>query len=55
MTNAAHFTGRNDLLSFINDLLDLKLTKIEEMATGAVACQVIDLIVPNSIPMWKVN
>lgn len=53
--DAAYFTGRKELLSFFNDLLDLNLTKIEETATGAVACQVTDLIFPGSIPMSRVN
>jgi hypothetical protein len=30
MMAAAYFTGRRELLSFFNDLLDLNLTKIEK-------------------------
>jgi microtubule-associated protein, RP/EB family len=55
MMDAAYFTGRKELLDFFNDLLDLNLTKIEQTATGAIACQMADLIFPGSIPMSKVN
>lgn len=55
MMDAAYFIGRKELLDFFNDLLDLNLTKIEQTASGAVACQITDLIFPGSIPMSKVN
>lgn len=53
--DAAYFTGRKELLEFFNDLLDLNLTKIEQTASGAIACQITDLIFPGSIPMSKVD
>lgn len=53
--DGAYFTSRSDILEFINTLLDLNLTKIEQTASGAVACQVCEYIFPGSIPMRKVN
>jgi hypothetical protein len=55
MMDGAYFTSRNELLSFFNTLLDLNLTKIEQTASGAVACQLTEYIFPNSIPMSRVN
>ena len=55
MMDGAYFTSRNEILSFINTLLDLNLAKIEQTASGAVACQIIEYIFPNSIAMSKVN
>mmetsp|Transcript_15926 Transcript_15926/g.24794 ORF Transcript_15926/g.24794 Transcript_15926/m.24794 type:complete len:293 (-) Transcript_15926:162-1040(-) len=55
MMDAAYFTGRRELLEFFNSLLDMNLTKIEQTATGAVACQLTDYIFPGSIPMSRVN
>ena len=55
MMDTAYFTGRGELLSFFNGLLDLNLTKIEQTASGAVACQLIEYIFPKSIPMSRVN
>lgn len=55
MMDSAYFTGRRELLEFFNDLLDLNLNKIEQTASGAVACQLTDYIFPGSIPMQRVN
>lgn len=55
MMDGAYFTSRNELLTFLNTLLDLNLTKIEQTASGAVACQLTEYIFPNSIPMSRVN
>lgn len=55
MMDAAYFTGRKELLDFFNDLLQLNLTKIEQTASGAVACQLCDYIYPGSVPMSRVN
>ncbi|KAL7532695.1 LOW QUALITY PROTEIN: hypothetical protein ACHAWF_004242, partial [Thalassiosira exigua] len=53
--NGAYFTSRREVLSFLNDLLDLDLTKIEQTASGAVACQLTEYLFPGSVPMGKVN
>ena len=53
--DAAYFTGRKELLDCFNDLLALNLAKIEQTASGAVACQITEYIYPGSIPMAKVN
>ena len=55
MMDAAYFTGRKELLEFFNDLLQLNLTKIEQTASGAVACQLTELIFPGSVPMSRVD
>jgi len=53
--DSAYFVGRKELLEFFNDLLDLNLTKIEQTAPGGIACQLMDLIFPGSIPLSKIN
>uniref|UniRef100_A0A7S3L5F3 EB1 C-terminal domain-containing protein n=1 Tax=Amphora coffeiformis TaxID=265554 RepID=A0A7S3L5F3_9STRA len=55
MMDGAYFVGRKELLDFFNALLDTEYTKIEQTATGAMACQLTSLIFPGSIPMSKVN
>ena len=55
MMDNAYFVGRHELLAFFNDLLDLQLTKIEQTATGAIACQLTEYIFPRSIPLSRIN
>ena len=55
MMDTAYFVGRQQLLSFFNDLLNLQLTKIEQTASGAVACQITEYIFPGSIHMSRIN
>jgi len=55
MMDGAYFTSRKEILDFLNNLLDLNLTKIEQTASGAVACQLTEYLFPNSIPMSRVN
>lgn len=53
--DGAYFVGRKELLDFFNNLLDLNFQKIEQTASGAMACQICDIIFPGSIPMQKIN
>uniref|UniRef100_A0A7R9WNU4 EB1 C-terminal domain-containing protein n=1 Tax=Craspedostauros australis TaxID=1486917 RepID=A0A7R9WNU4_9STRA len=55
MMDNAYFVGRGELLDFFNELLGLQLSKIEQTASGAVACQMTEYIYPGSIPMSRVN
>lgn len=55
MMDGAYFTSRTDILDFFNNLLSMNLTKIEQTASGAVACQLVDFIFPGSVPMKRVN
>lgn len=55
MMDGAYFTSRKEILDFFNTLLDMNLTKIEQTASGAVACQLFDYIFPGAVPMKRVN
>ena len=43
-TAAAVNESRGDLLNWLNDLLQLNISKIETMGTGAALCQIMDSI-----------
>ena len=51
----AFFVGRKEILDWINSTLELNLQKIEDTASGAVACQLLDIMYPNQIPVAKIN
>ena len=55
MMDSAYFTSRKDVLDWINQLLSLNLTKIEQTATGAVACQLADFMFPGTLRVGKVR
>uniref|UniRef100_A0A183BKD5 Calponin-homology (CH) domain-containing protein n=1 Tax=Globodera pallida TaxID=36090 RepID=A0A183BKD5_GLOPA len=47
--------SRFELLAWVNDCLQSKLTKIEEMATGAAYCHLTDFLFPSKVPLKKVK
>ncbi|KAL3640592.1 Microtubule-associated protein RP/EB member 1B [Castilleja foliolosa] len=55
MMDSAYFVGRNEILGWINDRLQLNLSRVEEAASGAVQCQLMDMANPGVVPMHKVN
>ncbi|KAJ6339961.1 hypothetical protein OIU77_007832 [Salix suchowensis] len=55
MMDSAYFVGRNEILTWINNRLQLNLSRIEEAASGAVQCQLMDMTYPGVVPMHKVN
>lgn len=47
--------GWKALLEWTNNLLKLQMTQIEQCASGAVYCQIMDLCYPDTVEMSKVN
>lgn len=55
LMEGAFFVGRKEIMEWINNTLDLNLSKVEDTASGAVACQLLDIMYPGQVPMHKVN
>jgi len=55
MMDPAFFVGRNELIAWVNGLLGLSLTKVEQCASGAVYCQIMDACHNGVVPMHRVN
>jgi RP/EB family microtubule-associated protein len=54
-SDAGYFISRQALLDWINSTLKLQLTQIEQLATGAVYCQLLDCLYPGHIPLNRIN
>ncbi len=57
-----YFVPRSEILTWVNDLLkvlktvsQINLTKIEELGSGAVYCQIVDVVNPGKVALSKVN
>ncbi|XP_076644843.1 microtubule-associated protein RP/EB family member 1 isoform X1 [Halictus rubicundus] len=47
--------SRHDMLAWVNDCLQASFVKIEELCTGAVYCQFMDMLFPGSVPLKRVK
>ncbi|XP_034017639.1 microtubule-associated protein RP/EB family member 3-like [Thalassophryne amazonica] len=47
--------SRHDMLAWVNDILQLTYTKIEQLCTGAAYCQFMDMLFPGCILLKKVK
>uniref|UniRef100_A0A8C4SI40 Microtubule-associated protein RP/EB family member 1 n=1 Tax=Erpetoichthys calabaricus TaxID=27687 RepID=A0A8C4SI40_ERPCA len=47
--------SRHDMLAWINESLQINLTKIELLCSGAVYCQFMDMLFPGCVPLKKVK
>ena len=55
MMDPAFFVGRRAILDWLNATFKMALSKIEETASGAVACQLLDAIYPGEVSMQRVR
>lgn len=55
MMDGAYFTGRKEILDWVNDTLALNVDKIERTCTGAIACQLLEAHFPGCLAMSKVS
>jgi len=55
MMDQAYFVGRKEIVAWLNTTFKMSLQTIEETASGAVACQVLDAIFPGDVAMSKVR
>ena len=53
--NKAYFAPKSELLSWASKLLDIELTSLEEMSTGAIFSQLLDACHPGTVRLNKVN
>lgn len=55
MMDPAYFVGRKAILQWINTTFAMSVPRIEDTASGAVACQILDAVYPGEVPMSKVR
>ena len=54
-SSSVYCVGRNELLSWVNELLELNYSKVEDTANGAAFCQIIDCVHPGTVALSRVN
>ena len=45
----------DDMMAWVNDCLQTKYSKVEEMCTGSAYCQFMDMLFPGSVELKKVK
>jgi len=55
MMNEAYFVGKKVLIDWVNNFLEINVEKVEQMANGAIYCNLWDAIHPGTIPMSRVD
>ncbi|MCQ2820264.1 MAG: hypothetical protein MJ252_23610 [archaeon] len=55
MMDKSYFMGKSELISWVNQVLQMNITQIEQCATGAIYCQLLDVIKPGKVKLSKVN
>ena len=54
MPESSYYTGKSELLQWVNDILELQLVGLEELSNGAVYCQLIDAYFSETVNMHRV-
>lgn len=47
MMDGAFFVGRKEIIDWINQTLNINISKVEQTASGAIACQLLDVMYPG--------
>lgn len=55
MMEGAFFVSRTELIQWVNGLLQVSLSKVEQCASGSVYCQIVDSCHPGTVKMSKLN
>jgi len=55
MMSQAYFKGKRELLGWISSFLQMDITKVELLASGAHYCQMLDALYPGCVKLSKVN
>lgn len=51
----AYFVGRIELLTWLRDFFGFTYAKVEECASGAAYCQILDAIYPGKVALHRVK
>lgn len=54
MPDHSYYAGKSDLLLWVNDLLNLNASSLDEFANGALYCQIVDAHCAHTVSMHKV-
>ena len=55
MLNSGYFTSRHELMEWASRVAAVNLTRIEQLGSGNVYCQILDAAYPEKVPLNKVK
>ena len=55
MSSSAYFASRHGIITWINQVTHNQLTKIEQLGSGNIYCQILDAAYPEKVPIHKVK
>jgi RP/EB family microtubule-associated protein len=55
MLKSGYFTNRNEIIDWINSILHIQMTKIEQLGSGNIYCHLLDAAYPSKVPLQKVK
>ena len=47
MMDGAFFVGRKEIVDWVNQTLEINIAKVEQTCSGAIACQLLDIMYPG--------
>lgn len=55
MHKNGQFASRHEIVHWVNSILAVRLTSIEQLGAGNLYCQLLDAAYPGKVPLHKVN
>jgi RP/EB family microtubule-associated protein len=55
LNSPANLHGRHEMVDWVNSIVQLDYSHVDDCANGAAFCQILDATYPGSVPLWRVH